>query len=612
VGRPTPALRAREVAVKVLPRPASPSSSLRLALAREVRAVARLDHPGIVRVFDQGIVSREVEVRTRGRIGAGAPYLVMERAASHLADRPPAPTWEEVEPVLDAILAALVHAHARGVLHRDLKPSNVLLDDQGRIRLADFGLARLVEPDGERHGGGTPRYMAPEQRAGRWDDEGPWTDLYAFGCVLWELVCGGPPWFDAAGAADAFHPITAVPPGLEGIARRLLAPRIGDRFASASEARAALRALDAARPPEAGPGWRDLDRPGAHGHLEGAGLGVFAHRVYRVAGREAERDVLWSALQATAREGRPRLVVLDGPGGIGKSRLAQWLCESADEAGVAWSLRMGFAPTPGPHDGVVPALARELGCAAAPRAELLPRLSAREPEAGLDVWSELAELLRPRAPDEPLHGLLPVELAPAGRARVAREYLLRRARRAPLLLWLDDAHQHPEAAELARGLLDAGDVPVLVLATCHTGAELDPRGSRLTLAPLPAGDVGGLVQDLLGIAPDLRASSSAIRLRWSGARCWTTTKARPVWSDIGASSRCSASNPPAEAPIATITSAGDRSGTGGEPGEPGATSTLCGGGAWLTPGLSFGIAASPNRAWGRHTHALPADPCRRG
>ena len=154
-------------------------------------------------------------------------------------------------------------AHARGILHRDLKPDNVLFagqnDVRGGLRLVDFGLAFLDEGQDdadERKAAGTPRYMAPEQLLSHWRDFGPWTDLYALGCLAWQLCTGETPFQSMRDfrqllrahlhmAPPAFKPIFKVPKSFEVWLRTLLAKRRTDRFPFAADALSALPAIDA-------------------------------------------------------------------------------------------------------------------------------------------------------------------------------------------------------------------------------------------------------------------------------------------------------------------------------------------------------------------------------
>ncbi len=252
------------VAVKVMTGERARQEQYRAAFRNEVQAVASLDHPGVVMVFDHGEVGPEAEEASLGVLPAGSPYLAMELAdRGTLADLfPEAPSWSSIRTVLLALLDALAHAHARGVVHRDIKPTNVLAFDLGgeplpRLKLADFGLAQAFEhqagPDSTQFVCGTPSYMAPEQLRGEWRDYGPWTDLYSLGCLVWALVTGQAP-FHEVGLLDlvrrqleeappVFIPLAPVPRGFEGWLRRLLQKETGRRFVRAADATWALLAL---------------------------------------------------------------------------------------------------------------------------------------------------------------------------------------------------------------------------------------------------------------------------------------------------------------------------------------------------------------------------------
>jgi serine/threonine protein kinase len=237
----------QDVALKVL-RPGLRSGHIAPArFEREARSASRLDHPNCVRVNDFG------------ELDDGTKFLVMELlAGDELESRLGAP-WDPVEAIDVAvqILDGLAHAHARGVVHRDLKPANVLLTadhhGQRRVKLVDFGIAKLLEGDDAgpkltRTGMlfGTPRYMSPEQAGGGKVDAR--TDLYAVGLLLYEMLAGHPPF--QAGDVSAIirmHVLVpppplpeSVPPGLAAVVMRLLAKSRADRFANAAETIAAL------------------------------------------------------------------------------------------------------------------------------------------------------------------------------------------------------------------------------------------------------------------------------------------------------------------------------------------------------------------------------------
>lgn len=186
------------VAIKILTGAVAERAGYALSFRQEVRAVAGLDHPNIVTVYDFGHIPEQTARRSGNRYPAGRPYLVMELVeGGSLASRRGNLSWSELYSILVALLDALGHAHARELIHRDLKPHNVMLPmgpDQPAVKLTDFGLAHALdrhEDDPWReHLAGTPNYMAPEQIECRWRDYGPWTDLYAFGCLAWSLLTG--------------------------------------------------------------------------------------------------------------------------------------------------------------------------------------------------------------------------------------------------------------------------------------------------------------------------------------------------------------------------------------------------------------------------------------
>lgn len=193
------------VAVKVVLE--ATEERIRRWFREEVQAHAGLVHPGIVYLFEHGVIGEEVAGRLGSRIVPDSPYVAMELAdRGTVRDLLPAPNWPAARRVLVQILDALAHAHAREVIHRDLKPENFLVFERSgeseggyRIKLADFGVAHALgreydaELDESGYLIGTPRYMPPEQLRGEWRQYGPWTDIYSIGCIAWELVCGRPP-----------------------------------------------------------------------------------------------------------------------------------------------------------------------------------------------------------------------------------------------------------------------------------------------------------------------------------------------------------------------------------------------------------------------------------
>jgi WD40 repeat protein len=171
----------------------------------EAEAVARLQHPNIVQVYDVGQQ-------------AGCPYLVLEyvdggNLAQMLAGTPlPA---QRAAQLVETLAQAIQYAHQQRVVHRDLTPGNVLLTAGGLPKISDFGLAKLLVGGGERTRTGavlgTPSYMAPEQAAGRSKEVGPATDVYALGAILYETLTGRPP-FRGESALDTLLQVTATEP----------------------------------------------------------------------------------------------------------------------------------------------------------------------------------------------------------------------------------------------------------------------------------------------------------------------------------------------------------------------------------------------------------------
>lgn len=220
----------RLVAVKLLPLVASRDEHLVERFRREARALAKLRHPGIVSLFESGISP------------AGHFYFVMEHVdgsplSSLIAEgRLDVPKAIEI---VRQVCEALAYAHAQGVIHRDIKPSNILIDQTGRAKVADFGLARLDQAETasgalsmSRTGQfmGTPAYAAPEQvkDAARVDHR---ADIYALGVLLYEMLTGDLP-------RGVFQPPSAkarTGPHLDDVVRRAMQERPEDRYQAAAE-----------------------------------------------------------------------------------------------------------------------------------------------------------------------------------------------------------------------------------------------------------------------------------------------------------------------------------------------------------------------------------------
>ena len=511
------------VAVKTLPVFGGASAVVRRALEDEIRSVASLDHPHIVAVYDRGRVDAHAAAASGGLLQPGSPYLVMEYVSGGTLTDLRALTWPRVRGLLLQVLDALAHAHARGILHRDVKPPNILLDpDTGAARLTDFGLARSAAGPGLRSAAvGTPEFMAPELVTGATLEQGPPSDLYGLACVAWALLCGAPPFtgapervLDAQVGAPlpTFAPRVDVPSSVEVWLRRCLAKEPTDRYALAADAADALRAIDAIPPPA---DWRRPPDPRPALHLRGAGLALYGVRSIPMVGRDDERDALWSSLHRV-RDGHPRGVVLRGPAGVGKSRLARWLCERSEELGAARSLHATHGDQPGPHDGLGPMLLDLLGLDGPPRSVVRQALERLLPEAP-DTVAALTEIARPTTAAELAAGARPTRFARSEERYLAIEALLvRLGRDRPVVVWLDDAHLGIDSLAFASFLLRArrvADLPVLVLLTVRDedlperaleGALLSgllamPACDQLGVTALDASEHPALVRGLLGL-----------------------------------------------------------------------------------------------------------------
>ncbi len=220
---------------------------------REVRAVARLNHPNIVQVYDYG---------TEGDLA----YIVMEyiqgKELKDHFDAKEAFALDAVLRMMVELLGALDFAHEAGVIHRDVKPANVMLDAAGRVKLTDFGVARITDGDGgeaTRAGAmiGTPAYMSPEQIQGQTIDRR--SDVFSAGVLFYQLLTGRKP-FEGTGWAlakkivqdDPVRPsaLAAVGGDIDRVVARALAKNAEQRYPSARTFADALARIAEGKPPE--------------------------------------------------------------------------------------------------------------------------------------------------------------------------------------------------------------------------------------------------------------------------------------------------------------------------------------------------------------------------
>ncbi len=243
-------LLGREVAVKVLHHHFSEDQEFVERFRREASSAAALSHPNIVAIFDRGEWNGTYYIAMEYVAGQTLKAIVRERGALD-----PAAAID----IVIQILRAARFAHRRGVIHRDLKPHNVILDEEGRARVTDFGIARAGASDMTLTGSimGTAQYLSPEQAQGLAVSAS--SDLYSIGVILYELLTGAVPFEGETAVAIAFKQVSAepyppsalnpaLPPSLDAVVLRALAKDPGQRYADADELIAALEYERAALP----------------------------------------------------------------------------------------------------------------------------------------------------------------------------------------------------------------------------------------------------------------------------------------------------------------------------------------------------------------------------
>ncbi|MEU0136523.1 protein kinase [Streptomyces sp. NPDC006296] len=236
----------RTVAVKLLRSDLAEDPVSKARFTREAQSVAGLNHHAIVAVYDSGedVVG-----------GATVPYIVMELVEGNtirdLLLEAEAPPPEQALIIVSGVLEALAYSHQHGIVHRDIKPANVIITHSGAVKVMDFGIARAL------HGAqstmtqtgmvmGTPQYLSPEQALGKAVDHR--SDLYATGCLLYELLALRPPFTGETPLSVVYQHVQdipvppsqvtgEVPPELDGLVMRSLAKEPDDRFQSAEEMR---------------------------------------------------------------------------------------------------------------------------------------------------------------------------------------------------------------------------------------------------------------------------------------------------------------------------------------------------------------------------------------
>lgn len=541
---------AEPIALKVLTGRSAHEVKFREYLANEMRAVARLHHPGIARIVDSGVVD-ERAARAHNLV-EDAPFIAMEfvsgRTLEGVLDEL---DWDAVEGILRSLLDSLAHAHALGVIHLDIKPGNVLLREEGSSVspvLTDFGIAQTdtsqVQRDEVTSVTGTPNYMAPEQIQGDWRDVGPWTDLYSLGCMAFRMITGRAP-FDGPSTYAILHghllepipgivPRMGVPRAVVGWLQTMLQKSPVDRFQRAAHAAWALHrldrndwidgvderpglqieeptfivpALDLAREParRAIPRWKAPPLPidwrrrrMPRRDASGVGLSMVRHLRPSIVNYDELRDQIWASLESALNSGF-QAVELCGPGGSGTSHLAMWCASLAEEVGAASSMvaryraRQSMSP-------LESALAREFGVTGMASSKALPRVRDRlAASEGFDEGDLLDSVLLTDLLVESSSKIVNEE----ERHGVLCRAIARIAKQKPLILILDDLHHAPEDAGIVADLMSLhSESPVLVIVTTHEPLDWQYGITRLELGKLSESHLHEVVRQLVDLDDD--------------------------------------------------------------------------------------------------------------
>ena len=465
---------------------------------REIRALARLHHPGIVRILEQGI-HRGLPWYSMELVDG---LTIMEFLKREGTDGPGG--LQRKVSLIRRLCEPLAYLHSEGLVHRDLKPDNVLVRAEGRPVIIDFGLvARTLDSTSREaleiggQAAGTALYMSPEQCRGETVDAR--SDLYSLGCMLYELMAGRPPFGGSPTGVmkgHMFEPAEAlttgegVPADLNRLVMRLLAKEPRERLGFVDDVAQSLERLGAAG--EAMPSVRPyLYRPGLMGRDEELARG--------------KKMIL------DARRKSGSILLLGGESGVGKTKLASALGSLARQRGfmvLTGECSAGRNPP--------------LGLFAGPLRAMADYCRQHGPEATGSVFGDGASVLAPLEPslsDLPGARVTPPEADPErARQRVldtAAETLSRMSEQRPLLIVLDDVQWADELS--AALLLDLAASPrlasqrVMILCTCRTDRASDwvetfaggPQVTRMMLGRLRSGAVASLVADMLaaGEAP---------------------------------------------------------------------------------------------------------------
>jgi eukaryotic-like serine/threonine-protein kinase len=553
-------------AVKVVRRNLSVHRRFRARFAREVVLAAQATHQHVVPVRDFGVLEDGRQFVALAYAEAGNLKDLLARGFR----------VSQVLALLEQVCLALASLHARGLLHQDLKPENILLTEvDGSLHawVADLGVADEVRQIARDSGlvAGTPTYMAPEQLSGARQEFGPWTDLYALGLILYEALAGVRP-HAATGRKQLLRDrtlpppplkaITDLPPELHELVAVLLDPeprqrldraadvrrRLGDirrlitgdqelkvkvtsghtelettdpvAKALLSETSTSLGELTWNRvPPKTMPSRPPLPFQGERP----SSLQLLALREIPLVAREALLQRIWDVAREVVATKSPRVVLLIGERGCGKTRLAKHIARALDEGGWMEVVRLRYQDPPGMDDGYMGAVREIL----VPWNDTRPALQARLARwLARDKESSVARTLDEAGVLARWCGLLlPGETAP--NAGVGLHFLYKhldmRAWRGGGCVVMDDVHLAVEPGDglaVAEAILDqaVGQRPMLIIATLPSHAlrdeglrerlsVLEERGAvTIDVPQLSEREITSVLSEALPLDPELAAT----------------------------------------------------------------------------------------------------------
>ena len=492
----------RQVALKRL-RQALTGEGGEERLKQEFRAMVRLRHPNLARVYDYGVLD-----------DGGEPFLTLEYLdGKDLAAQEPG----EIRPHLGELVAQLCRAldyiHARGLLHNDIKPQNIFLlplpesadGPPFQVKLMDFGLVRFLDQEEPERRGGTLHYAPPEALAGGRVD--PRADLYSLGVVLYRLATGSLPFAqrDPLALIRAQREAIPAPPrsldptlpaGLDRLILWLLEKNPDDR---PRDAAALLRALNEAL----GTRYALETRETRDSYLTSAAL----------VGRERELRALRAALgnltAPQAEEGdspAPRLILIGGESGVGKSRLVREFRTQSQTEGMLFLSGSCFETGGSVYQPFVEAFRF-----------LSPILRDSPGGSGSESCAVLAPLFPDLAAGSPSEGSLSAREAKSRLFEATERLLREQSLKRPFVLALEDLHWADELTiELLRALRDrAAGAPYLVLGTYRDDelegkplaalareASAGGRQNVLRLQRLDVAEIGSLIQSMMSLQED--------------------------------------------------------------------------------------------------------------